>query len=102
MPHPEKKMSIPTATLDISVEYKGQPLNNTTIWPNHRQHACPDHCRGADQMIQTPLRESYRQGPIVRSPVQARQPGRRGRMDIPILLFASAGPTCTCAPSCLP
>jgi len=31
MPHPEKKMSIPTATLDISVEYKGQPLNNTTI-----------------------------------------------------------------------
>ena len=31
MSHTEKTFSIPTAVLDISVEYKGEPLNNCVI-----------------------------------------------------------------------
>jgi hypothetical protein len=31
MSQTEKKFSVPTATLDISVEYKGEPLNNCVI-----------------------------------------------------------------------
>jgi hypothetical protein len=31
MPQIEKKFSVPTAALDVSVEYKGEPLNNCVI-----------------------------------------------------------------------
>jgi hypothetical protein len=31
MPQTEKKFSVPTATLDVSVEYKGEPLNNCVV-----------------------------------------------------------------------